>query len=106
MTGCHIVIRGQWCNNVLNVHVPREDDDSNDSFYEELQQVYEYFSQYNKKILSGDYNANLGSEDIFKTTFGNESLHQDSNDNVFRIEKFTYLHHRAESWWRSSLFLN
>jgi len=34
------------------------------------------------------------------------SLYQDSNDNGLRIEKFTYLCHRAESWWRSSLFLN
>jgi len=39
----YIVMRGQWCNIVLNVHVPREDDDSNDNFYEELQQVFELF---------------------------------------------------------------
>jgi hypothetical protein len=32
------------------------------------------------KILLGNFNAKLG-EDIFKTTTGNESLHQDSNDN-------------------------
>jgi len=88
------------------VHVPREDDDSNDSFYEELQQVFDNFSQYNMKMLLGYCNAKSGSEDIFKTTFGSESLQQDSNDNGFRIEKFTYLHHRPESWWRSSLFLN
>ena len=85
VTGYHIVIRSQWCNIVLNVHVPREDDDSNDSFYEELQQVFEYFCQYNMKILSRDCNAKSGSEEIFKPTFGNESVHQDSNDNVFRI---------------------
>jgi len=58
------------------------------------------------KTLSQDCNANLGSEDIFKPTFGNESLHEDSNDNGFRTEHFSYLHHRAESWWRSSLVLN
>ena len=49
----YIVMRGQWCNIVLNVHVPREDDDSNNNFYEELQQVFEHFFQYNMKILSG-----------------------------------------------------
>ena len=74
MTGCHTVIRGWWCNIVLNVHVPREGDDSNESFYEELQQVFEYFSQYNMEILSQHCNAKLQSEDIFKPTFGNESL--------------------------------
>ena len=88
------------------MHIPRKDDDSNDNFYEELQQVFEYFSQYNMKILLGDYNAKSGSEDIFKKTFGSESLQQDSNDKGFIIEKFTYLHHRAESSWRSSQFLN
>jgi hypothetical protein len=30
----------------------------------------------------------LGRENFFKRTIGKESLHQDSNDNGFRIEKF------------------
>ena len=38
------------------------------------------------KVLLGDSNAELGSEDIFKQTIGNESLHQDSNDNGVRRE--------------------
>jgi len=63
------------------------EDDSNDCFYEKLQD-FEHFAQYNKKILSGDCNAELGSEDIFKPTFGNESLHLDSDDNGFRIVNF------------------
>jgi hypothetical protein len=37
------------------------------------------------KILVGDRNANLGKEDIFKPTIGNESLGHDSNDNGVRI---------------------
>ena len=37
------------------------------------------------KILLGDFNANVGKENIFKSTIGNESLHQDSNDNGVRI---------------------
>jgi hypothetical protein len=97
---------GRWCNIVLNVHVPRGDDDSNDNFYEELQQVFEHFSQYNMKILSGDCNAKLGSKDNFKLTFGNENLQWDSNDNGFGIVNFTYLHHRTESCWRSSPVLS
>ena len=34
----YVVIRGRWCNIVLNVHTPSEEksDDTNDSFYEEL----------------------------------------------------------------------
>jgi len=58
-------MRGQWCNIVLNVHVPREDDDSNDNFYEELQQVFEHFSHYNMKILPGG--CKIGEKEYFQT---------------------------------------
>jgi hypothetical protein len=40
------------------------------------------------KILLGDFNATVGRETIFKPTVGNESLHQDSNDNGARILNF------------------
>jgi len=40
------------------------------------------------KIFLGDFNAIVGREDIFKPTIGNESLHQDSNDNIIRIVNF------------------
>jgi len=40
------------------------------------------------KILLEDLNAKLGTEGIFKRTIGNESLHQDSNDNSVRIVNF------------------
>jgi len=38
----YVVLRGQWCNIVLNVHVPSEvkSDDSEDSFYEASEQVF------------------------------------------------------------------
>ena len=41
------------------------------------------------KILLGNFHAELGGEDIFKPAIGNESLHQDSNDNGVRIVNFT-----------------
>jgi len=37
------------------------------------------------KILLGDFNAKMGRENIFKLTVGNESLHQDRNDNGVSI---------------------
>jgi len=40
------------------------------------------------KILLGDFNAKVGRENIFKSTIGNESLHQDSNDNGVGIINF------------------
>ena len=78
-----IVLRSRWCNIiVLNAQAPTEkkSDDSKDSFYEAVEQVYSYFPKYHTKILLGDCNAKLGRGDIFKVTIENLSLHQDSND--------------------------
>jgi len=74
------------------VHAPSEEksDGSKDSFYEELEQVFDHFPKYNMKILL-DFNAKLGRENIFKPTVGNESLHQDSNDSGVRIVNFVTL---------------
>jgi len=40
------------------------------------------------KTVLGDFNAKVGSENIFKLTIWNESLQQDSNDNGVGIVKF------------------
>jgi hypothetical protein len=41
------------------VHAPTEDkdDDIKDSFYKELEQVFDQFPRYNMKILLGNFNA-------------------------------------------------
>jgi len=36
------------------------------------------------KTLIGDFNAKVGRGNFFKLTIGNDSLHQDSNDNDVR----------------------
>jgi exonuclease III len=80
----YIVLRGRWCNViVLNARAATGEigDVSKDSFCEELEEVFDHFPKYHTKILLGDFNAKVGREDTFKPTIGNESLHQDSNDN-------------------------
>jgi hypothetical protein len=37
-----------------------------DRFYEELEHVFDNFPKYNMKFLLGDFNVNVGREDIFK----------------------------------------
>jgi len=39
-------------------------------------------------ILLGDFNAEVGIENIFKPTIGNDSLHKESNDNGVRTVNF------------------
>jgi hypothetical protein len=87
----YIKLRGRWCHIiVLNVHAPTEDKtgDVKDSFYEELEHVFDKFPKYHIKILLGDFNAKVGREDIFKPTIGNESLYEISNDNGVRLVNF------------------
>jgi hypothetical protein len=88
----YIILRGSWCEIiVLIIHTPPEDkiDDVKDSFYKELERVFDKFPKYHMKILLGDFNDKGGREDIFKPTVGNESLREISNDNgVSKLSHF------------------
>jgi hypothetical protein len=75
----YIILRGRWCHIiVLNAHVPTEDkiDHAKDSFYEESEHVFDKIPKYHIEILLGDFSAEVGREDVFKPTVGNESLHE------------------------------
>jgi exonuclease III len=68
----YINLKGRWCDIiVLNVHAPTEDkeDDIKESFYEELEQVFDQFPGYHMKILLGDFNAKVGREDILNNNW-------------------------------------
>jgi hypothetical protein len=60
----YIILKGRWCGIVSNVHAPTEDkdDDIKDSFYEEVEQVFDQFPRYHMKILL-DFNAKVGREE-------------------------------------------
>jgi len=57
------------------VHATSEEksDDSKDSFYDELEQVFYHFPKNHMEILLGDFNIKVGRENIFKPTIVNES---------------------------------
>jgi len=76
----------QMCVHQNVLHIPsniafippsdEKNDDSKDSFYEELEQFFfRHFPKCHMKILLGYFNARVGRENIFKPTIGNESLH-------------------------------
>jgi hypothetical protein len=44
-----------------------------DSFYEELQQVFDHLPMDHIKTVLGEFNAILGREDLYKSTFRNDS---------------------------------
>jgi hypothetical protein len=45
-------------------------DDVNDSFYKELECIFDKFPKYYMTILLRDFNAKMGLENIFKLTIG------------------------------------
>jgi len=65
----------RWCN-IIVLNVPatfaEKSGDSKDSFYEELEQVFDHCPKYHTKILLGDFKAKMWRENIFKPTIGNE----------------------------------
>ena len=50
--------------------------------------MFDHFPKYHMNMLLGDFNAKVGKENIFKPTIGQESLHQDRNDNGVRLVNF------------------
>jgi len=88
----YIVLRGLWYNTsiiVLNMRAPsKEKSDGSKHRYMKNYSNFSSVSKYHIKIIWGDFNAKLRRENIFKPTVANESLHQDSNDNGFRIVNF------------------
>jgi hypothetical protein len=63
----YIILRGNWCDIVLDIHVQTEDkmDDVKDNFYSELGCV---FNTLPMKILLENFNAKVDREGIFKLT--------------------------------------
>jgi hypothetical protein len=50
----HIILKDHWCDIIaLNVNAPRKDNiaDMKDSFYKELELVFDKFPKYHTKIL-------------------------------------------------------
>jgi hypothetical protein len=67
----YIILRGCWCDIILNVHAPiseNNSDDTKDIFYEKVGHVFDQFLKYHMKILL-DLNAEVGREVIFQTNY-------------------------------------
>jgi hypothetical protein len=80
------VKQGEYCYNIIvrNVHALTEDkgDDTKDSF---VRNCIGSVPEVPQEILTGDFNAKVDREDMFKPTPGNKNLHEISNDNGVRI---------------------
>jgi hypothetical protein len=69
----------------VHARTENETDVVKDSFYEELECVFDKFPKYHTKSILGNLNAKVGREDSLKPTIENESLHEISIDNGVRL---------------------
>ncbi|XP_008484678.1 craniofacial development protein 2-like, partial [Diaphorina citri] len=85
---CTMRLKGAFKNiTIVCIYAPTEesDDDQKDYFYETLECVLSKIPTYDVKLIIGDANAKIGKEQIWKSTAGENSLHDDSNDNGTRL---------------------
>jgi hypothetical protein len=85
---CRLQIRGHFFNySIICAHAPIEEknEEENDSFYEDLDRLYDDCPRRDFKIILGNMNAKVGKEDGHKPTIGKHSLHDESNDNGIRL---------------------
>ena len=54
---------------------------------------YKSIARSDIKIILRDFNAKVGKESIYKPTIGNESLHNENNNNGINTNQFVI------SWW-------
>lgn len=113
---CSIRVKGQCFNvTLICAHAPTEeaDEDSKETFYAQLERLYDMAPHYDIKIILGDLNAKIGKEEDLTPTIGKHSLHEESNDNGLKLVSFaaskgmvissTYFQHKRihKTTWKS-----
>ena len=87
-----IRLKCKWYNlSIICAYAPTEiaEDQDKDEFYDELQRTYERLPSHDMRLVIGDMNAKVGRDDTtFKNTIGKHSLHENENDNGFRLLSF------------------
>ena len=76
---------------LINVHAPtnKEMEEVKEELYNLLEQNTNQIANSDIKILLGDFNAKVDKDDIYKPTIGNETLHNETNNNGIKIIQFT-----------------
>ena len=76
---------------MINVHMPKNEkmDEIKEEFHNLLEQNINQIANSDIKIIFGDFNAKAGKENIYIPTTGNESLHDETNNNGIKMIQFT-----------------
>ena len=84
-------LKAKWFSCTLtNVHAPTNEitEQIKEEFYNLLKQNINQIARSDIKIIIGDFNAKVGKRSIYKPTIGNESLHNETNNNGIKMIQF------------------
>jgi endonuclease/exonuclease/phosphatase family metal-dependent hydrolase len=96
---CSLRITGRFFNTtIICVHAPTEE---KDDFYEDLERLYMKAPKHDIKVLMGDFNAKVGKETGLTPNIGKYNLHEETNNNGWRMIDFAITKNMAIS---STLF--
>uniref|UniRef100_A0A8D8RW96 Craniofacial development protein 2 n=1 Tax=Cacopsylla melanoneura TaxID=428564 RepID=A0A8D8RW96_9HEMI len=85
---CKLRVKGKFKNiSIICIYAPTllANDDDKDTFYEKLEEKWNNLPSYDIKLIMGDANAQIGKEDVWREVAGRESLHDDTNNNGYRL---------------------
>lgn len=85
-----LLVKNRFFNLSINAHAPIEDKDEGikDYFYETIERVYDRGPKNDVRILIGNFNAQIGREQIYWEYAGRHSAHELTNDNGSRLMSF------------------
>jgi hypothetical protein len=88
---CILRLRGRFFNySIINVHAPHNGrpDEEKERFYSQLERAHDNCPKHDIKIVIGDFNAQVGREEIYRPVIGKYSLHRETNENGLRLITF------------------
>jgi len=88
---CRLRLKAKWFScTPINAHAPTNEktEEIKEEFYSLLQHNTNQLARSDIKIILGDFNAKVGKESIYKPTTGNESLHNETNNNGIKMIQF------------------
>jgi len=88
---CYLRLKAKWFScTMINVHAPTNEktEEIKEEFYNLLEQNINQIANSDIKIILGDFNAKVGKENIYKHIIGDESLHNETNNNGIRMIQF------------------
>jgi len=88
-------LKAKWFScTLINVHAPTNEKmkEIKEEFYSLLDQNVNQIARSDIKIILVDFNAKVGKESIYKPIIGNESLHNETNNNGIKMIQFVVSH--------------